>query len=139
MKLVIIEKNRKRINKLFEWFIYMLGYTLVFVLATSIFDTVEVSGNYLIDFLIVLVIYALNKTVKPVLVQLTIPITGITLGLFYPCINLFILKIVDWIMKGYFDINNLFIAFFLAILLSIMNFIVEEIIKSILKKVKVHE
>lgn len=139
MKLVIIEKNKKRINKLFEWFIYMIGYTLVFVLTTSLFDTVEVSGNYLIDFLIVLLIYILNKTVKPILVQLTIPITGLTLGLFYPCINLFILKLVDWIMKGYFDINNLFIAFFLAILLSIMNFIVEEIIKSILKKVKVHE
>lgn len=139
MSLVIKEKNKVRINRLFEWFLYMLGYTLVFILATSLFKSVEVTDNYLINFLIVLMIYVLNKTIKPVLVTLTIPITGLTLGLFYPCINLFILKLVDWIMRGYFNITNIYRAFFLAILLSVMNFIAEEIIKAILKKVKHHE
>ena len=123
MKLVIIEKNKARINKIVEWLLYMLGYTIVFIIATGLFNSVETSRNYFINFLIVLILYVLNKTVKPILVRLTIPITGITLGLFYPCINLFILKLVDWIMGSQFNLNNIFAAFFLAILLSVMNFI----------------
>ena len=140
MKLVIIEKNKVRINKLFDWFIYMLGYTLVFSLATVLFKSVHINTEYkyLLNFLIVLVIYLLNKTIKPILVNLTIPITGLTLGLFYPCINTFILKLVDWIMGDLFNLTNILAAFFLAILLSIMNFVASEIINSILKKVKPH-
>lgn len=140
MKLVIIEKNKVRINKLFDWFIYMLGYTLVFSLATVLFKSVHINAEhkYLLNFLIVLVIYLLNKTIKPILVNLTIPITGLTLGLFYPCINTFILKLVDWIMGDLFNLTNILAAFFLAILLSVMNFVASEIINSILKKVKPH-
>ncbi len=140
MSLIVIEKNKLKLNKFVEWLIHMLGYSLVFAASTSLFDSVKIDSNnhYLIIFLIVLLIYFLNKTIKPILVTLTIPITGITLGLFYPCINLFILKLVDWIMGSHFDLSNLYAAFFLAILLSIMNFIVAEIINSILKKVKKH-
>lgn len=140
MKLVIIEKNKVRINKLFDWLLYMIGYALVFILATGLFKSVQINSEhkYLLKIIIVLIIYLLNKTVKPILVNLTIPITGITLGLFYPCINTFILKLVDWIMGSRFNLTNIFATFFLAILLSIMNFIAEEIINSILKKVKPH-
>ena len=88
--------------------------------------------------LTVLIIYLLNKTIKPVLITLTIPITGLTLGLFYPFINLFILKLVDWILGPHFELDNIYIALLVAIILSIMNFIMEEIIKTIIKKVKKH-
>ena len=69
-----------------------------------------------------------NKTIKPILVTLTIPITGLTLGLFYPFINVLILKITDWILGNHFEINNLLVALLFAILLSISNFISNEII-----------
>ena len=140
MRLVIKEKNKLRINKLFDWFLYMIGYSLVFMISAKLFKSVEINTEYpyLISFLIVLVIYILNKTIKPILVTLTIPITGITLGLFYPCLNLFILKLVDWIMKDYFNLTNIKETFFLSIFISIMNFFVEEIITNIIKKVKVH-
>lgn len=140
LKLVIKEKNKIRINRFIDWLLYMLGYTLVFIIASGLFKSVHISNehNYLLYFLIVLLIYILNKTIKPILVTLTIPITGLTLGLFYPCINLFILKLVDWFMGPYFDLTNIYASFILAILLSIMNFIASEIINSIIKKVKVH-
>ena len=32
MKLIIKEKNKVRINKVVDWLIYMLGYTLVFAI-----------------------------------------------------------------------------------------------------------
>ena len=137
MQLVIKEKNKVRINRLFDWLIHMIGYTLVFILVTSLFDSIRIDEKHLFLWsgIIVLVIYILNKTVKPILVTLTIPITGITLGLFYPCINVFILKLVDWILRSHFEVKNLYIALFAAILLSIMNFIMEEIVNIIIKKV----
>lgn len=138
MQLVIKEKNKLRINRFIDWLLYMAGYTLIFILVTSIFDSMQVNANHPIlwSIAIVVILYALNKTVKPILVTLTIPITGLTLGLFYPFINLFILKLVDWILGSYFEITNLFIAFFAAILISIMNLIMEHIIKKIINKVK---
>ena len=141
MKLVIKEKNKTRINKGIDWLLYMIGYTIVFIAVTSLFKSIYIDSNHLIIWsaIIVLIIYALNKTVKPILFRLTIPITGITLGLFYPCINVFILKLVDWMLGSHFEVNNIFIALFVAILLSITNFIMEEIIKSIIEKVKKHE
>lgn len=141
MHWLIKEKNKLIISSILDWLLYMVGYTIVFILVTSLFKSIYIDSNNLIlwSFIIVLSIYVLNKTIKPILVTLTIPITGITLGLFYPCINVFILKLVDWLLKSHFDINNLPIALFAAILLSITNFIMENIMKKFIKKVKKYE
>lgn len=140
MKLVIKEKNKLRINRIFDWLIHMIGYIIVFIVVTSLFKSIYIDSDHLIIWssIIVLVIYILNKTVKPILVTLTIPITGLTLGLFYPCINVFILKLVDWLLGPHFEVKNLLIALFVAVLLSITNFIMQEIINSIIGKVKKH-
>ena len=87
----------------------------------------------------VLIIYLLNKAVKPFLVSLTIPITGLTFGLFYPFINLFILKLTDWILLDHFDLKDFWVALFISILISIMNFFMEElVIRPIIRKVQKH-
>ena len=141
MQRIIKEQDKVRINKLIDWTLYFIGYTIVFILATSLFNSIVIDNNHLIiwSIVIVFITYLLNKTIKPILITLTIPITGITLGLFYPCINVFILKLVDWLLGPHFQVNNLLVAFFAAILISVTNFIMEEIIKSILSKVKKHE
>ena len=134
MQLVI----KNRINRLFDWLLYMIGYTLVFILVSNMFKSVyiDTSHSYIYSTAVVLILYILNKTIKPVLVTLTIPITGITLGLFYPFINLFILKLVDWILGSHFQLENVWIALLVAILLSIINFVMEElVIKPIIKRV----
>ncbi len=138
MQLIITKKNKTRINHFIDWILYMAGYTIVLILVTSLFHSIVIDNNHLILWSIIteLIIYALNKTVKPILVTLTIPITGLTLGLFYPFINVFILKLVDWLLGIHFEIKNIYIAFFAAILISIMNFIMEKIIKKIIDKVK---
>lgn len=138
MKLLIKEKNKYRINYFFDWLLHIIAYTIVFILITTLFKTIYVDSNNLIlwSSIIVIVLYILNKTIKPVLVTLTIPITGLTLGLFYPCINVLILKMTDWMLGKHFDINNLLSALVFAILLSISTFIVNEIIKKIIDKVK---
>ena len=134
MQLVI----KNRINRLFDWLLYMIGYTLVFILVSNMFKSVyiDTSHSYIYSTAVVLILYILNKTIKPVLVTLTIPITGITLGLFYPFINLFILKLVDWILGSHFQLENIWIALLVAILLSIINLVMEElVIKPIIKRV----
>ena len=140
MQIIIKEKNKTRLNRLLDWILYMIGYTIVFIFVTSFYKSFYIDSQHLIiwSFIIVLVLYILNKTIKPILVTLTIPITGITLGLFYPCINVFILKLVDWILGKHFEIDSLLIALLVAILLSITNFIMEEAIKQIIEKVKKH-
>ncbi|MDD6402788.1 MAG: phage holin family protein [Mollicutes bacterium] len=141
MQVVINEKNKLRLNKFLDWLLYFIGYTIVFILVTTLFKSIHIDKNHFIlwSTIIVFIVYLLNKTIKPVLVTLTIPITGITLGLFYPCINVFLLKLTDWILGPHFQITNLFVAIFAAVLLSITNFIMEEIIKTIINKVKTHE
>ena len=138
MRIVIKEKNKYRINRLLDWLLYMVGYTIVFIFVTSLFNSVHIDNDHLIIWsgIIVLLIYILNKTIKPILVTLTIPITGLTLGLFYPFINVFILKLVDWLLGYHFEIKGIGFALLLAILLSITNFLMEEIIKNILRKFK---
>ena len=141
MQLVIKDKNKLRINRFIDWLLHMIGYTLVFIGVTSLFKSIYIDSEHLIIWsaIIVLVIYILNKTIKPILVTLTIPITGITLGLFYPFINLFILKLVDWILGKHFQLNNIWIALLVAVLLSVINFIMDHIIKHIIERVKKHE
>ncbi len=134
------DKKKNLIVYFIEWLIYMLGYTIVFIIVTSFFKSVYIDRHhfFLWSFIIVFVIYLLNQTIKPILVTLTIPITGLTLGLFYPCINVFILKLTDWLLRSHFELTKLYILFFLAILLSITKYLLQEIIKKIIKKVKVH-
>ena len=138
MKLLIKDKNKYRINYFFDWLFHIIAYTIVFILITTLFKTIYVDSNNLVlwSSIIVIVLYILNKTIKPVLVTLTIPITGLTLGLFYPCINVLILKLTDWLLGKHFEITSLLSALIFAILLSISTFIVNEIIKKIIDKVK---
>lgn len=139
MRLSIKEKGKIRLNKFLDWLIYMFFYTLILIIVSKIFDSmyIDTKHYYIYCMLITLIVYILNKTIKPVLVKLTIPITGITLGLFYPFINLFILKVADWILSSHFNLENFFIALIISILISVSNFLVDGvIIRPILRKFK---
>ena len=101
-----------------------MGTSIVFENTLYIDNT-----NYgLWGFLAAILVYLLNKTIKPFLVWLTIPITGLTMGLFYPFINLIILKIVSLILAGHFEIYGIWFALIASVLISVMNIIVDDII-----------
>ena len=142
MNLIKIDQNKnEKINTFIEWLIYMIGYTIAFLIVSSIFKTFEINEEhtYLYAFISVLLIYILNKTVKPILFILTLPITGITLGLFYFVINSIILKLTDLIMGDKLNFTSVWILFFIAIVLSITNLLIEGlIIKPIIKRFKRH-
>lgn len=134
MEKVKYEVNNSNINKVLDWMLYIFGYTFVLYLADLLFDSLY-SENIFYDLLAAIIISVLNKTIKPLIFRLTIPITAITLGLFYPFINLFILKIVDFILGDNFDVYGIFHGILIAIMISIMNILVEGlIIKPIIKR-----
>ena len=134
MKLIIKDKNVYRINKFLDSIIHIFGYTLVLLLVDLIFNSFDVD-NYWFGFLAVILIYILNKTIKPIIVSLTLPITALTLGLFYPFINFLILKIVDFILGEHIQIYGIVSGVLIAVVISIMNFIVEEaVIKPIIRR-----
>lgn len=131
MKLIIIDHDKKfKMNSIIEWFIYIIGYTLVLITISVISKSINIDGSYfgLYGLIAAIIIYILNRTIKPVLILLTLPITGLTLGLFYPCINIIILKIVDFILGSYFETVGIISLFFTAILISIMNLLMESIV-----------
>lgn len=114
-----------------EWLIKILGYALVLITVSIIFkNTIYIDNSYwgLWAVLASLIVFILNKTIKPILVWLTLPITALTLGLFYPIINVIILNIVDFILGSHFKIQGIFMSVIVAIIISIMNFLLNDLI-----------
>lgn len=132
--------NKMGILKIIKSICKILSYTLILMTITVIFKkSIYIDNSYygLWCLIISVIIFLLNKTIKPLIVWLTLPITGITLGLFYPCINMIILYFVSFITGNHFNITgNIFIVFFIAILISILNFIMNEIINWLFRKEK---
>ena len=144
-KIIIIDEdngNNKNRNKLIkngfmEWFIYMIGYAIVLICVSLMFNSLYINNQYfgLYALLAAIIIYILNQTIKPVLFYLTLPITAITFGLFYPIINVIILYITSFILGDNFQIHGFIIAIIIAIIISILNIFMEGlVIKPIVKR-----
>jgi len=76
----------------------------------------------------------LNKTIKPILFFMTLPVTIVTLGLFYPLVNGIILNIVDWALGANFVISGFWTVFFASVLISIFNMLVTSLVLDKLNK-----
>ena len=127
MKLVIKEKNEKRLNKILDSILYISGYALVLFIVDLIFNSFDID-NIFFFFVTVIIIYILNKTVKPLLVRLTLPLTALTFGLFYPFINFFILEIADLLLGKHLQIYGFWSTLLISIVISIMTFFVQNLI-----------
>jgi putative membrane protein len=128
-----------KLNKYIDWLIRMIGYALVLIGVSIIFNnTVYIDNSYFgfWGLVSVVIIFILNKTIKPVVVWLTLPLTAITLGLFYLVINVLILKITDFILMSHFDINGIIMPCIVSLVLSVMNTIMDKVITNNIIKVK---
>ena len=137
-KIIEVKDHKKTpLNYFIDWLIHMVGYALVLITLSLIFKkTIQIDNSFFGIWALIasIIIYILNKTIKPLLVWLTLPITALTLGVFYPFINVFVLKIVSWILGSHFAIKGLLMSFIVAILISIMNGIIDNIIDNNLKE-----
>ena len=146
-KIIIIEDENHTKNKKFKklvnnrfvsWLLYMLGYAIVLISVSLIFrKSFYIDSSYygLYAFLAAIIIYLLNQTIKPILFYITLPITAITFGLFYPLLNVFILDITSFILGKHFQIHGIILPFIIAIIISILNMFMEGmIIKPLIHK-----
>ena len=128
-----------KINKYLDWLIHMVGYTLVLILVSLIFrETVYIDNRLfgLWGLIAIIIIFILNRTIKPMLVWMTLPLSALTLGLFYPLINILILKLTDFILLEHFEIHGTIFVFIVSIVITIMNAIMDNIIIDVLLKGK---
>lgn len=78
---------------------------------------------------VAVVLGLLNFFVKPILVLFTLPITIITLGLFYLVVNALIILLCDKLVDG-FDVSSFWTALFFSIILSISQSLVYKLTES---------
>ena len=122
-----------------EWFIYMIGYAIVLLIASNLFTSFNIGGKvpFLTALLGAIIIYVLNKTIKPILITLTLPITLFPLGIAYPLVNVIILYITSFILGNRFNVSGFFAPLFISIIISVLNILMEGlVIKPIIQKGK---
>ena len=126
MKLV----KRGKFNLLLEFLLYSVLYTAAFLLVEGMFESFEINSDYKVvwAFLAIAVIYVLEKLVKPIIVTISTPITGITFGLFYFVINAFMLKLTDWILGPKLNFTDIWVLLLISVILAVLNLLIEKII-----------
>ena len=131
-KVIIYEKANNELvrNKFLNFIISLVCYAIVLVFVSLMFKSFYINNEYygLYALIAAFIITILNKTIKPVLIVLTLPITTITMGLFYPVINVMILYITSFLMGNNFTISGFFTAFFASIVISIFNIFMDGLI-----------
>ncbi len=125
-------------KKFLDLILHIGCYTLVLVISTKLFPNhviLNLNNYCLWGFLASTILYVLNKTIKPVLTWLTLPITALTLGLFYPFINVVILKLVSLVLGNNFEVKGIISLALISIFISIMNILMDRLfIRPLLRK-----
>ena len=135
----IHKDNYKRIinNKYIEWLIYMIGYAIVLLIVSKLFNSLYINTSHfgIYALLAAIIIYILNQTVKPILKFITLPLTIISWGLLYPLSNVIILYLTSFILGKNFIISGFIPAFIIAIFISFLNILMEGlVVKPIINK-----
>ncbi len=107
---------------------------IVIIMATKIFSNIYVE-NIWYTLLVSVLLLILNKSLKPFLQVVMLPINIYTLGITYPLINIFILKLISLILGSHFVLTGWFGAFFISIFISIMTIIIDALIGKEIRRV----
>lgn len=101
--------------------IRLIIITLGVLVAVNIVDGVDVPGTQ--QAVVVAVVFGLlNAFLKPVLQLLALPVTILTLGIFYFVINVFIVYLTAFIVPS-FTVEGFFPALFFSIIVSIVSWL----------------
>lgn len=122
-KIYINRKEVKGYNKkdeLITMLLELIVSAVTLMLASAIFKGFYVE-NIIYALLTALLISVLNATIKPFLIYITLPITVLTWGIFYPIVNVIILKLASLLMGSAFIVEGWILPFFIAIFISIVT------------------
>lgn len=79
-----------------------------------------------------LVLALINMSIKPILQLLSLPVSVLTLGIFYLVVNTLLLYLAAWLANGLFDVGFSIASFGSAFVASIVISIVSAIVNSIM-------
>ena len=96
-----------------------IGNSLAILFADWLFDGVRVNSTQ-DAFIAGAVLGIVNSVVRPILVILTLPITILTLGLFYFLVSAFCLWLVSSLLPG-FEVDGIVTTIFAAIIISLVS------------------
>ena len=121
-------KNKTMGREVLKTILSLVVNALVLMMASTIFK-----GFYIDSFWVALltatIISILNSLVKPLLILLTLPITILSLGIFYPFINVLILKLASLIVgPKLFSVEGIIVPIFIALFISFMNILFDKLI-----------
>lgn len=121
------EKAKEKIYIILEILIDLVLYALILLFASTIFKGFYVE-NFAYAFLAAAILSGLNATVKPLLVYITLPITILTLGIFYPIVNIIVLKLCALFLGDHFIVEGFIAPFFLVIFISFIKMILDSLL-----------
>ncbi len=121
------EKAKERLIVIFEIVFDLVIYAVILMLASLIFKGLYIE-NFAYAFLASAIIAALNATIKPILVYLTLPLTLITFGIFYPVVNVIVLKLCGLFLGSHFVVEGIIGPFFLVLFVSLLKMIVDSLV-----------
>lgn len=138
-RVYVIEETEKKdlyLNSIIEFLLGIIAYALILLIANNIFKGFYVE-NFMWAMLATLIISLLNLVIKPALILFTLPLTISTLGIFYPIVNVIILKITALLLGSHFNVNGLLIPFIIAIFISLLRLIFDKfLVKPIMRGIK---
>ena len=124
---MIYSKDKSFKYVILEYTLTLIINSIVLILASKIFK-----GFYIQSFgyaiITSLVISLLSSTVKPFLKLIFLPVTVITTGIFYPFINVIILKLASLIMGDAFVVEGWILPFFIALFISFTTLLLDKLI-----------
>ena len=106
----------------------LVANTLAILIVAWMLDGIVVV-NWVTGVIAGLVLALVNAIVKPILVILTLPLTLLTLGLFYFIVNAICLGLVAAIVPG-FDIDGVLTTIVGALLISLFAWIINGVLGS---------
>lgn len=113
----------------------VIGIFIAVAVAVWLVPGIEVGGTvstWASALIIALIIALLNMTIKPILQLFGLPITVITLGIFYIIINTALLYLASWLANGLFGIDFIIATFGSGFVASIVISIVSSIMNGLL-------
>lgn len=113
----------------------VIGIFIAVAVAVWLVPGIEIGGfdsTWVSVLIISLIIALLNMTIKPILQVLGLPITVITLGIFYLIINTALLYLASWLVGSLFGIEFIIDSFGSGFVASIVISIVSSILNGVL-------
>jgi putative membrane protein len=105
-----------------RFLVHWLTTTLALAVAVWILPGLRVSDWWVL-FIAALVLGLVNAIVRPILVILTLPITILTLGLFYLLVNGVAFALAAWVVPG-FDVGGFWWAVLGALVVGLISWFI---------------